>query len=278
MNFKMNHQTFNDHSHQVYHFFDQYRTPFAVLCASSLYAFFQVTSKHRVETKKGYEKFLTRQLHFSFITPFMLSLVVLLISTMTVTTILRGDFDPKAETAYELVMKEFKFEYVAIQWCCIISIISMIRGVYIHAVVDHRLFDNKKEEFAMVVTDLFSFITGALAYINSSLYSWDSFYGMTCDLFKVSTISSLLCKVNGLFSIPYQNSDFNLQMIWHGYVDTQKPLRTLSLFSAGITMGLFLKVNLFNKDGIFSKFIHDTVKEEEVNTDSPSSETTKKHQ
>lgn len=247
----MNHQTFNDHSHQVYHFFDQYRTPFAVLCASSLYAFFQVTSKHRVETKKGYEKFLTRQLHFSFIIPFMLSLVVLLISTMTVTTILRGDFDPKAETAYELVMKEFKFEYVAIQWCCIISIISMIRGVYIHAVVDHRLFDNKKEEFAMVVTDLFSFITGALAYINSSLYSWDSFYGMTCDLFK---------------------------MIWHGYVDTQKPLRTLSLFSAGITMGLFLKVNLFNKDGIFSKFIHDTVKEEEVNTDSPSSETTKKHQ
>lgn len=46
-------------------------------------------------------------------------------------------------------------------------------------------------------------------------------------------------------------------MIWHGYVDEQKPLRTLSLFSAGVTMGLFLKINIFNKDGYLHNAISD---------------------
>lgn len=182
-----------DHSLQVFHFFDLYRTPFAVLCAASLYGFFQVTSKHRTDEKKGFEKFATRQLHISFVTPFMLSLVVLLISTMTITSILRGDFDSKAESAYEVIMREFKFQYTAIQWCCIISIISLIRGAYIHVVLDHNLFHGKKEEFTMVVADLFSFVTGALAYINSSLHSWGSFYGMTSDLFKVSDDVAYWC-------------------------------------------------------------------------------------
>jgi len=176
----------SDHSHQVYHFFDLYRTPFAVLCAASLYGSFQVTSRHRTDGKKGFEKFATRQCHIAFATPCMLSLVVPLISTMTNVTILRGHFDPKAESAYELIMREFKFEYVAIQWCCIVSIISLIRGAYLHVLLGRGLFHGHKEEFAMIVADLFSFVTGALAYINSSLYSWDSFYGMTCDLFKVS--------------------------------------------------------------------------------------------
>eukprot|EP01083_Nonionella_stella_P140598 431405_1 len=245
-----------DHSHQLYHFFDLYRTPFGIICAASLYAIFQATSKHRIDQKKGWEKFATRQLHIAFVTPFVLSLTVLLVATMTTSTILRGDFDPKAESAYDLMMREYKFQYVGIQWCCIVSIISLIRGIYIYWVLDNGLLHDKKEEFAMVVFDLFSFITGALAYVNSSLYSWDSFYEMTCDLFK---------------------------MIWHGYIDELKPLRALSLFSAGITLGLFLKVTFFNVEGFFGKFICDNVENKQSEHGSTlkkesSIETDKKHQ
>ena len=44
-------------------------------------------------------------------------------------------------------------------------------------------------------------------------------------------------------------------MIWHGWVDEHKPLRTISLFSAGVTLGLFLKITIFNEDSAFNKFI-----------------------
>lgn len=226
----MNHHTdMSDYSHQVFHFFDLYRTPFAVVCAASLFGFFQVLSRHRRDRKQGFEKFLTRQVHIAFMAAVVLSLAVILISTVTTSTILRGAFDPKAESAYECIMREFKFQYTAIQWCCIVSIISLVRGSYIHFILDHGLFHSKnKEEFFMVVTDAISFITGTLAYVNSTLHSWDSFYDMTFELIK---------------------------MIWHGWVDEHKPLRTISLFSAGVTLGLFLKITIFNEDSAFNKFI-----------------------
>lgn len=47
-------------------------------------------------------------------------------------------------------------------------------------------------------------------------------------------------------------------MIWHSYVDEQKPLKTLSFFSAGVTLGLFLKITIFNEEGILNKFIRES--------------------
>lgn len=206
----MNHHTdMSDYSHQVFHFFDLYRTPFAVVCAASLFGFFQVLSRHRRDRKQGFEKFLTRQVHIAFMAAVVLSLAVILISTVTTSTILRGAFDPKAESAYECIMREFKFQYTAIQWCCIVSIISLVRGSYIHFILDHGLFHSKnKEEFFMVVTDAISFITGTLAYVNSTLHSWDSFYDMTFELIKVRRslhrmheYFMLCCGFNSVFCI-----------------------------------------------------------------------------
>ena len=140
--------TIVDHSHQLYHFFDSYRTPFAILSAVSMTALFQVLSRHRVEGTKGFEKFVTRQCHFAFATPFVSSLILLLVSTITSVTILQGDFDSREVSAFDLIMNNLKCEYVTIQWCCILSILSLIRGL---GVLDHDLLHGRKDEFAMAL-------------------------------------------------------------------------------------------------------------------------------
>eukprot|EP01083_Nonionella_stella_P153151 491637_1 len=135
------------------------------------------------------------------------------------------------------------------------SIISIIRGSYIHILLDHSYLPSRgrKEEYAMVVGDLISFVTGILSFVNTSLYSWDSYYGMTLDLFK---------------------------MTWHAYIDTLKPLRALSLFSASITLGLFGKIIFFDECGLLHKLLEEDKKVEygDTSANESSNEKCKKHQ
>jgi hypothetical protein len=42
-------------------------------------------------------------------------------------------------------------------------------------------------------------------------------------------------------------------MIWNSGTDFSKPLRIISLVSAFVMMGLFLKISLFNKGGLLHK-------------------------
>lgn len=176
----------HDFSHQAIHFIESYRTPYAILAAISCHIHFQMMHQHDTQNLTGIEKFATQQCSISFMVPAICSLIILLSATLAESTISRGEFDPVADSMYTLMMREFRFEYAAIQWCSIISILSFIRGVYLHYIIHNRIFPKHKgEEFAMIFADGLSLLAGILSYINVSLHSWDNLFDMTVDLVKV---------------------------------------------------------------------------------------------
>jgi len=177
----------HDFSHQAIHFIGSYRTPYAILAAISCHIHFQMMHLHDTKNLTGIERFATQQCSISFMVPAICSLIILLLATMTESTISRGDFNPVADSMYAMMIREFRFEYAAIQWCSIISILSFIRGVYLHYIIHNRIFPNHKgEEFAMIFADGMSLVAGTLSYINVSLHSWNNLFDMTVDLVKVS--------------------------------------------------------------------------------------------
>ena len=195
----------NHHNyHQAAAFFESYYAPAAIITGVSVIALLQVTRHHRVETvKSSWEKFLVRQCHFSFLLTFLLSGTTLLLSSMVSLSFLReglqqgqnlSSSSDSFQSPYALLMDKFRFEFVAVRWLFIVSIISCIRGVMIHIILNHHLArdmghnQKKQDQFFMVITGTISLLGGLFSYTNSTFVkedSWTNFYGMTCDFFKV---------------------------------------------------------------------------------------------
>ncbi len=194
-------QALHSYTKLAHDFFEGYRIPAAILTVASMMALFHMHRIHRLDGKGSakhtrWERLFISQCHLSFFLSFILSAMVLLISSTAPIRMLRHDHgqyehpSPTATSAYEFLMEEFQFESLAVRWSFIVSIISCLRGVVLHTVLDHHLLkdeEGKREQFVMVLTAGLSIVTCIISYVNANLYSWDNFMGMTWDLFKVST-------------------------------------------------------------------------------------------
>jgi len=123
---------------------------------------------------------------------FALSLCVMMLSSSALVRQLTANFDPYAENGYELLFREFHFEFICVRWCFNTALFGFLLAVGCKILHEFHLFDINGDgferwhlEIGIAVVLIMTALTLHLgAYLNSTLVGWDNMWGMTVDLVK----------------------------------------------------------------------------------------------
>ncbi len=185
---------FNNYSSEALRFFLNYRTPAAIIAAASLQCLLHLTRIHHKQGRKEKERnrlelWIVTFCHLHFLLSFVLSMVVLVISTTAEITIYRSESKPLTENTFDLLDKEFHFEFAAVRWCFLGCALCLLKGCGSHILLEYNLLKKEKRTEASVVFFAFlSILTGFVSCMNASgtTKPWKNLLFMTIDLAKVS--------------------------------------------------------------------------------------------
>lgn len=170
-------------------FFGSIRVPAAFLAATSFAELF-----HSVDPDQSNIQCF---LHTVYVTcqgfSFVLSLIVIIMSSTALIRSLAADFDPFAENGYELLFREFHYEFVSVRWCFLVALFGFIVAVAARILHEFQLFDVTAENFerrylemgvavCLLMTALMLHLFG---YINRTMIGWNNFWDMTLDLIRL---------------------------------------------------------------------------------------------
>lgn len=186
-----------DFSKDALGFFGGIRTPATFLAGSSLAAIFTLKSSarklysHEEKSKMSrLEIALVKIYHLVSLSAFVLSLNTIMTSTSAYTSVLHGRFDPKAETAYLLLKREFEYEFISCRWSFLTSMFCFLGMIMSRILIEFELLqgsDKKKKDSAIVIVcSIGALATHLLSYINQNLWCWQSLIGMGANLAQVS--------------------------------------------------------------------------------------------
>lgn len=221
----------HDYSSGAMQFFLNQKIVSCFMAAATMVGYFHTTSKYNscLGEKSQWKDFAIGQQKFSFFFSCYLWTMNILLAMAAEITILREEVtvnsnndSPPVKSSYDLLMRDYKFEFVAIRWASIVSILFFLRGVFLHCALDHHFFDKgKMTQRFMLISAIVSFSAGIFSYINATLQfeEWSDFLGMTVNLMKLKK-----------------------QMFWDKSLGTTNPMLTISLFAAGMTFSLFFKL------------------------------------
>ena len=160
------------------------RTPASLILGASLGALFtDVNDRDEMKARTRAERECTRLYNSCVLLSFMLSLCTVVFATAAGLTILHGDFNPMAESAYALLMQQFEFEYLTVRLSYLSSLLSFVIGIAGRILLEYKLLHKERREEAIVVCfGLSAVVTHLWSYINSTLYSSQSLVGMAMKL------------------------------------------------------------------------------------------------
>lgn len=175
-------------------YFSGIRTPASLILGASLGALFAPSFQPEdMKFKTPAERLCVRFYNSCVLVSFMLSLCTLATATAAGVTIMHGNFDPMAASAYQLLFREFEFEFTTTRLSYLSSLLSFILGVLSRTLVEFNLLDKKRREEALVVCfAMAALVTHIWSYINSTLYSNQSLIGMALQLTKMTLSRALL--------------------------------------------------------------------------------------
>jgi hypothetical protein len=107
---------------------------------------------------------------------------------MASTKILHQQFDPLAENSYDLLKREFEFEFVSVKWSMVAALLLFIAIVTVRMLLEFQLLTDpaRKDTAIFICLSALALICHLLSYINESLYNWNNFWDMTMDLLKIT--------------------------------------------------------------------------------------------
>jgi hypothetical protein len=181
-----------DYSVEAIQFFTSIRVPSALVAGSSLGAFFIMTnrmSKPEQEKSKG-QLAVMFLYHLFSLASLLLSLSVIVTSTSASNVLLISDINPMASSAYELLMREVKYEYLTTRWSFYAAIICFLKAVAFRALIEFNLMRKDRIRSALLVSfSMTGLISHVLHMVNDCLYTYPNFFQMTLGVGKVGSVS-----------------------------------------------------------------------------------------
>jgi len=163
-------------------FFGGVRIPASLIAGSSLAQMFVVANR---EPKSQVDDALIKLNKATMILSFLLTMITVVVSTAANVSILRGRFDPLAESAYYLLKREFELEFVTARVTFLLGCLSFLVGVSNRIVLEYELLRKDKRDVLKIVAFALIGVVSALAsYINSTLFCWNDFIHMVAHLMK----------------------------------------------------------------------------------------------
>jgi hypothetical protein len=155
------------------------RLPATFLATQALNSLFRLRESRQILNLES-EKTLTSITQFLALVAFMAAITSVVSGTAAGVMILNGDFNPMAPTAYELLIRDFEFEFLSVRLNFITAIFAFVVGTGTQSIVQFDLLEPGREKL------LYMFL-GAVVSINSYLISYFNHhiyeYGSLLDMF-----------------------------------------------------------------------------------------------
>jgi len=165
-------------------FFSGIRTPASFVAGSSLAALLTTTKIYQ-NRRSAWDHFLIRLYHALMLSSFTLGFLVVVVSTGASTSLLHGEFNAMATSAYSMLRREFEYEFLVTRWSLMMALLCFVSGAIIRIVLEFDLGKKNRRNHAFAfVFILISLLTNMLSYMNTTLYCWDNLFSMTTYLFQ----------------------------------------------------------------------------------------------
>lgn len=200
----------SDFSATAINYFSSIRIPASLLAGSSLAALFSITDKAKdaeARNRTRIEAIVLIIYHLWAVSSFLLSLNVIVTATATTTAIMFGGKNPIATTAFELMKREFEFEFLMCRWSFFASLFTFLGSVAARALLQFELLHKKRLTSALLVISSFGgLFFHLLAFVNARLFCYNNYGEMTWAVFAMwfqrsiagrgpCELASLLCSV-----------------------------------------------------------------------------------
>jgi len=162
----------SDYSSAAGDYFGGVRTPASLVVSASIGALFTgVTKPTELAKRNRIERLSIRLYNVSMMVSFMLSLCAIVTETAAGVVVLHENFDPMAKSAYDLLNREFAFEFLTVRLSYLLSLLTFVVGVTCRALLEFELLKKGNQDTALAL----SFSMGAMvmylwSYINRTLY------------------------------------------------------------------------------------------------------------
>ena len=175
-----------DYTRDATSFFHNSRIPASRIVGFSLGALFVLGQFGNDPNRTRLELVLIKLYRLLSWCAFVLSLNAVITCTVATTSILHHDFNPMAKTPYELLQREFEYEFVTTRWSICISLLLFILIVTVRTLLEFNLLTDpaRKNTGKFVILSSIALLAQLLSYINTTLHSWSNLCTMTVYLFK----------------------------------------------------------------------------------------------
>lgn len=166
-------------------YFGSVRIPATMIAGTSLGALFTF-SKAQTKGKTAAELLVLRSYHMLVLSSFALAFSTIIISTSATVAMLHGRYNPRAESAYALLRREFDFEFTMTRWMFLMALFLFIAGITIRVIIEFELLHMKRRwHLVALVSTMLSVASNLLSYINRTLYCWKSIWVMTVHVVEL---------------------------------------------------------------------------------------------
>lgn len=198
-------------------YFGNIRTPASLILGASLGALFTNANTTSQPQMTALERTYTRFYNTCVFCSYLLSFTTLVFSTAVGVTLLHQDFDPKAVSAYQLLMREFEFEFITVRLSYLLSLVTFVSGITARILVEYKLLvPERRDEARVVCFGVTATMTHLWSYINSTLAPSDQ------------TMWSLAWRW--------------VQLVLTRTIEQHRPVQMLSLISAALTVFFYSRV------------------------------------
>ena len=223
-------------------YFNGIRVPATLITGSSLgflFAFSQVSTRS-FHNRTINEIRLIRIYHATVLISFSLSLTTVIISTSASITLLQGRHDPLAVTAYELLRREFDYEFCVTIYCFLNSLLCFVCCVTCKVILEFDLLKyntHHRHYYPLIalLSMMIAVLTNIISYVNETLYSWSNIYEFT---------------------------KYVIHLVWNECIGGHRPLMIVSLLSAIISILCIFKIFLSSDPVVAVSAVEDQDKTE----------------
>lgn len=168
-------------------YFSGIRTPASLILGASLGALFTYHSDvDDMRQKSQAERLCTRLYNTLVLASFVLSFCTTTVATAAGVTIMHQNAIAKAESAYQLLMRDFEFEFITCRLSYLASLLSFVMGITCRILLEFKLLHkSKREEACVVCFSMGAIVTHLWSYINSTLYTSQSLFSLAICLFQI---------------------------------------------------------------------------------------------
>jgi hypothetical protein len=144
----------HDFSREAIGFFTSIRIPAALIAGSSLGALFVMIRSTTQPDKESYKRnVITIWIYHALsLLSLLLSLNVIVTATSASNTMLIQNVNPLAQSAYHVLMREMKFEYLTTRWSFYAALLCFLKAVLFRALLEFDLLRKDRLRPALLVT------------------------------------------------------------------------------------------------------------------------------